>query len=311
MGGTKIKGPSHAGARSGYVLLGLLIAIWGLNWPIMKIGLEQIPPFWFAGLRLLFASAALFLLLAVLGRLRLPPRGDWPIVLSIGCGQLAIYVTVINVALLHVEASRSAILAYTTTVWVVPGAMLFLGERLTPLKAAGVVLGLGGVLVLFDPGRFDWSDGGQILGHGLLLFGALVWAANIVHARAHRWTATPLELAPWQTLIGAVPVLALAIIIDDPMPASYDLPLVLILVYNAFLASAFAFYAVVRISTQLPSITASLGFLGVPVTGVVAAILWLGEPATTGKLAGLVLIVAGVGLVSLAGARDTAGKPAA
>ena len=59
----------------------------------------------------------------------------------------------------YVPAGRAALLAYSTPIWVVPAAMLFLGERLTGLRVLGLLAGLGGLAVLFNPLSFDWSDG--------------------------------------------------------------------------------------------------------------------------------------------------------
>ncbi|MFN0299917.1 MAG: EamA family transporter [Burkholderiales bacterium] len=77
------------------------------------------------------------------------------------------------------------VLAYTTPLWVMPAATLFLGERLTPRRVIGVALGLLGLAVLFNPFAFDWSDQSSVVGHGALLLAALCWAASIVHIRGH------------------------------------------------------------------------------------------------------------------------------
>jgi drug/metabolite transporter (DMT)-like permease len=95
---------------------------------------------------------------------------------------------------MHVEAGRAAILAYTTLIWVTPLAVLFLGERLTPLKTIGLLCGLGGVFVLFNPLGFDWSSRSLLVGNGFLIAGALAWALCILHVRAHPFRLSPLQL---------------------------------------------------------------------------------------------------------------------
>src|SRR6185369_1825127 len=108
-----------------------------------------------------------------------------------------------------VPVGRSIVLAYTTPLWVTPGAAIFLGERLSPRRAAGVALGLLGLVVLFNPFAFDWNDGNAVLGNLLLLLAALMWAASILHIRGHRWHSTPFQLAPWQALLAAILLLAM------------------------------------------------------------------------------------------------------
>jgi len=124
--------------------------------------------------------------------------------------QLVGFLALVNIGLLYVDAGRSAILAYTTPLWVTPGAVLLLGERLTGQKALGLVLGLGGVAVLFNPMGFDWSDPDVVKGNAILMAGAALSAGGILHVRAHRWESTPLQLALWQMLLGGAILLLLA-----------------------------------------------------------------------------------------------------
>ena len=107
------------------------------------------------------------------------------------------------IGLMVIPTGRSVVLAYTTPLWVTPGASLFLHERLTPRRAAGVVMGLLGLVVLFNPLAFDWSNRTAVLGNGALVLAALLWAASIVHIRGHHWRGTPFQLLPWETLLAA------------------------------------------------------------------------------------------------------------
>ena len=286
------------------VLLVLLVMVWGANWPIMKMGLGHIQPFWFVSIRMALGVLSMVVILLPIGKLRLPPRGDWPVIASVGLLNMGLFMVLSNVALLVVPAGRSAILAYTTPLWVAPGAALFLGERLTPWRLAGVCLGLGGILVLFNPFGFDWSNHAALLGNGLLLLAALVWAAAILHVRGHRWQASPLELAPWQMLLGWAPVTLLAALVEGAPRPDGSFELIWVLLYNGTLATAFAFWAAVTVNRLLPALTVSLSFLCVPAGGLVFSAVMLGEGISLTNLGGLSLIVAGVGMVAVAGARE-------
>src|SRR3546814_3100576 len=66
-----------------------------------------------------------------------------------------------------VGAGRSAVLAYTTPLWVTPAAIVLLGERPTAFKLLGLALGFAGVAVLFNPLGFDWADPQVLLGNGM------------------------------------------------------------------------------------------------------------------------------------------------
>ena len=148
-------------------LLCLVIALWGANWPIMKVGLLDMPPLTFAAVRLLLATLTLFVISP--RRLKLPAARDLPVVLSVGLLQLFAFMLCMYLALMVVPAGRSAILAYTTPIWVVPMATLWLGERMTPLKALALAIGLAGIGVLFNPAALDWGSRAVLIGNGLLL----------------------------------------------------------------------------------------------------------------------------------------------
>jgi drug/metabolite transporter (DMT)-like permease len=281
------------------LLLVGVVVLWGANWPVMKVGVLYMPPVWFAAARLVLGAATLFALLWVLGRLTLPTRRDLPVVFTVGALQMAAFLALVNIALQQVEAGRSAVLAYTTPLWVTPVAIALLGERLTSFKLIGLALGVGGVAVLFNPLGFDWSDREVLVGNGLLLVAALSWSIAILHVRGHKWDSSPLQLAPWQMLLAVPPLALISWVTEDWSSIRWTGNLALVLAYNGPLATAFCFWAVVSVTRALPAITTSLSLLAVPVTGVAASALFLAEPLTTTLVAGLVLILGGTGLVNL------------
>lgn len=289
-----------------YLLFGAVILLWGTNWPIMKVGLTMIPPFWFALARVGLGCMALFAVLAAVGGLRLPRRSDLPVVFSVGCLQIAAFLLIINLAVPAVGAGRSAILAYTTPLWVVPGALLLLGERLRPLKLAGLILGLLGVAILFNPTALDWGDPAQLQGNALLMLASLSWAIAILHVRSRLWQGSPLELAPWQLLVAVPPLLLGALLFEGDWRPEMRGDLALILLHNGVLATGFCYWGAFTVMRALPAISASLGFLGVPVVGVTSSVLALGEPLTASVAGGLLAILAGLTLVNLSDLRRRA-----
>lgn len=293
--------PGMPTAAHAYGLLGGIILLWGANWPIMKVGLEYLPPLWFGEFRLLIGAVALFAISAATGRLRLPARQDLPVLISVAVLQMVFFMALVNVALQFLPAGRSAVLAYTTPLWVVPAAVLVLGERLTPRKILGIVCGLAGLIVLFNPAAFDWTDPRILLGNAILLVTALAGATAIVHIRAHKWAGTPFQLAPWQLLLAATLIAVLAATFEDVSDIRWSATTVAILGYNGLLATAFCFWASVVVVRTLPAITSSLGFLGVPLMGVFLSTVALGEALTATLLGGLVLIISGLALVTWPG----------
>ncbi|MEX1306305.1 MAG: DMT family transporter [Rhodovibrionaceae bacterium] len=277
-----------------------IILLWGVNWPVMKFGLTMITPFWFGVARLGLGALTLFLVLALTRKLILPPRGDWPVVVSVGIFQMTSFMVLVNLGLVSVGAGRSAVLAYTTPLWVAPAAVLLFKERVTPLKLAGLVCGLAGIALLFNPLTFDWNRRETVIGNAILMLAALSWAGAILHIRRHKWQATPLQLTPWQMLLALPILVALALIFEDAGAIRFEPELIAVLVYNGPLATAFCFWAAVTVSRALPSIHTSLGFLGVPAVGVISSAWVLGEAVGLDLIGGGFAVLAGLVLVTLA-----------
>lgn len=273
-----------------------VVLAWGLVWPVNKVLLDSLSPLWMMTLRSAIATVALFAIAAVLGRLARPPRADLPVLLSItllhmvGFGVLAAW------GLQLVPTGRSVVLAYTTPLWVAPGAALFLGERLTSRRLVGVALGLLGLGALFNPLAFVWTDRSAVLGNGAILLGALLWAASILHIRGHRWRSTPFDLVPWEMLLATAIVTPLALVANGPPNPEYDGRLLVLLLYAGIPGTAIAYWATAMASRTLPAVTTALGLLATPVLSVVVSTLWLGEAVTLSLIIAIVLILGGVAL---------------
>jgi len=282
-----------------YLLLGAVVILWGVNWPIMKVGLAYISPMWFAVARVLLGGACIFALLAVQGRLHLPARRDLPIVISVGVLQIAVLLALMHTGIRYVDAGRSAVLAFTTPLWIGPLALVFLRERLTRKKLAGLALGLAGIAFLFDPTIFDYSDTHVLIGNAILILAAIVLAVVIVHVRAHPWPISALELLPWQMLLGACLLVPTAFLVEGPPQVELSPALTAVLLYNGPIASAFCLWAYMTVMRNLPAMSTAMGSLGVPAVGTFFSVLLMGETLPGSKIAGLALIAIGVLVVTI------------
>ena len=105
------------------------------------------------------STLASIALVIALGQWRWPGKREIPIMVSVGALQLAAFFALTNLGLSLLPAGRSVVLSSTTTLWLVPLALLT-GERIPPLRWLGVASGLAGVLVLANPWTLDWSSAG-------------------------------------------------------------------------------------------------------------------------------------------------------
>lgn len=289
----------------GLSMIGALIIIWGFNWPSMKIALEDMPPLWLAFARMLIAALCVFFYLIVTKNLRLPAKQDLPIILSVGLLQMAAFTAFSNFGLMHVSASRSAILAYTTPLWVIPMAVLWFKEPLPFLKIIGFLLGITGVFILFNPLSFNWHDYNVVIGNGMLILSAIAWAICMVHARFTKWHSTPLQLLPWQLLL-AIIILFFFAMYFEPSPNIHWTPrLVGLLIYIGPVATALGYLLIIEVSRRLPSVTTSLCMLGVPIMGLFSSHFLLGDIISFNMILSMIFIIAGLFFVIKA--KDTKG----
>lgn len=280
------------------VLLVLLALAWGAHWTVVKVGLQYMPPFTYGVLRLVGGILTIVAILAFQGRLRLPPRGDLPIVVSVGVLQVTAGIVLMNFALQIVPAGRSSVLAFSTPLWV--ALLLWIVFRKVPRRAEllGVALGITGIIALLHPAAINWGVPLEVVGTLALVLQAVLWAVVTLHIRRHTWRATPLDLQPWILLAALVPVGIAALLFEQGRHVDWQPATVLILLYSGPLATAFANWASQSITRSLGSVAATTGFLATPVVGLATASIFLHETLSLIDLVGFLLVLGGIAAAS-------------
>jgi drug/metabolite transporter (DMT)-like permease len=169
------------------------------------------------------------------------------------------------------------------------------------------MLGIFGLLLMFDPNAFDWRDAGALLGNGLVLLAAICWSVSMVYTRAHRWTATPFQLVLWQTLLASAVLVALALVFEGAPEIALSPKALLALAYNGAIGTALGFWAMTLVSKELPAISASLGVLGTPVVGIGLSALILGEAVDPKLVLSALMLLAGIAIGTTMPARGPTG----
>jgi drug/metabolite transporter (DMT)-like permease len=280
--------PSAAGA---YVLLAALSLFWGLNWPVMKVVLGEIPVLPFRALCLI-GSGPLLLAIAAL-------RGDTLALKRHEIGPLVL-AALLNVTLWHLfsaygvslmAAGRASIIAYTMPAWAMLLSALFLGEPFGARGVAALVLGMGGVGALLLPDLAHIAA--APLGAVAMLSAAVSWAAGTVVMKRFRWGCSVAALTGWQTTLGGLPIIVAAIVVG-PFPGleHADAAGLAALAYVILMGMVFSQWAWFSVLRRLPVAVASIGSLAVPMIGVLSSALLLHEPVGPAELAALLLVVA-------------------
>ncbi|MEC7942875.1 MAG: DMT family transporter, partial [Pseudomonadota bacterium] len=256
-------------------------------------------------LRMWVGVMILVIVLFTTRRLRMPSRHDLPLILSIGFLMLAFYTTLMHLALLYVEAGRAALLGYTTPLWVLPAAYFLFGETPSRRKLIGMAIAMTGLIILFNPRAFNWSDSDVVLGNALLLLCALLWSVTIIHIRGHRPVLTPIQLAPFQLMISASFIGILALLFEPfPDVTSWTTAETGLFFYGATFGTALAMMSVTTCVRYLPTVVSTVGLLGAPVCALILSVFFLGEVLTLDLASGLILIIGGIAMVSVPKSRS-------
>ncbi len=270
------------------LLLGLLIvAIWALNIIVIKLGVEELPPLLLTTLRFLLV-AALLVPFHPVARQHLA----FLLLLSVTFGSL--HFALLFIGLGQAEAGTGALLVQMGTPFATLLAMIFLGERLSPRRLAGLLLSFAGVIVLAGGPSLP-----SPLPMALLLLSAFGWAVSQLLIKQGPNLA-PMALAGWTALF-AVPQVALGSwwFERDQLGALADAGLFGwgAVFYTAVMSSIVAYGLWYGLLRRHPvSRLAPLSLL-VPVGAVVLGIVLLGESLNAHVLAGGGMVIAGVALI--------------
>lgn len=306
---TKPHGPAPRWAI--VVAFAVLYLGYGLNFLAVKIGVETLPAFLFAGSHVTLAG---IILMAFHGL-----RGQ-PLLLS-GAGfhraaTAAAFLFVGGVGLvtegekLGVPSGVAAIIKASVPLWVaVFEGVRPQGERLGPTALLGLLCGAAGVVWLVVP-RFTHhaSVPTEPLGIGLLVLSALLFAIGSLLVRHRPPSASAVANSAWMMLMGGLYLLGLGLVLGEAGQVAltdFTWPVAGAFLFLLFVHSLAAFSAMNWLLGHLPAAVVTTKFYVSPAIAVLAGWLVLREPISPQTLASLALILAGVGVTLWAQTRKT------
>ena len=284
-----MRSSSNTGPLAAFVVLA---AIWGYNWVVMKVALEYSGPLAFSAWRCALGTVLLFGVLLAL-RVPLRPR-ELVKTFWLGLFQIFGFIALVAFALTSGAAGKSAVLAYTMPFWVILFGWPFAEARPRGWQWLALTLAFVGLLLVLEL----WNGKASLLSSALALAAGASWAVGtLIFKRIPVRTRDELlSLTAWQMLVGAVPLVALALLVPEP-PIQWSTTLLAALGFNAVGAMALATLLWLYILHRLPTTISSLSSLIVPIVGVLAAWLQLGERPSGAETVGMVLILAAIGLL--------------
>ncbi|MCY7314696.1 MAG: DMT family transporter [Rubrivivax sp.] len=285
-------------------VLVVLTLVWGLNWPVMKIGVSGLPGTPLPYPPLSFRALSMLLGLPVLGAalllLKVPfavPRRYWRELALLTVMNMLVWHMVIIVAVQQLSSGRSAILGYTMPVFAALWGRWVFGDRLSGRQFLGVAAAALGVLLLLSSELSRMS--GAPLAALAVLGAAAVWALGTHRLRRSTMDVPLLAMVFWMTAITALVVSSVAFVFERPAWRAPEPHVWGSIAYNAVGVFGFAHAAWFYLARTMPPVASSVSVMLIPVLGVFSGALLLGEALHWQDWTAVALMVAAIGLVLL------------
>jgi drug/metabolite transporter (DMT)-like permease len=257
-------------------LLALLTVIWGTNWPLFRIALDELPVLTFRSLVLITAVVVLAAIVPMRGESFAVPKGKWPALIAASAMNIFIWHIATSLAVLYIPSGHASVLAYTMPLWVALIGFLAFGQRLTGRLLAALLIGAAAVLALMLPNfaSYERAPAGLFWG----LFAGFCWAIGTFIVKRTAWPGMGLSLTFWQAVISLPPILLGALVFDglpDHWPSAKALTATIYTGAVPMALGTATWFALVKL---LPAQVAALSSIAIPIVAIVSGMLLLHEP---------------------------------
>lgn len=272
-----------------------LTLVWGINWPIMKLGVTGFPPLTFRSCSMLMGWPVLGVALWLM---KVPfhiPRPHWREVFKLALFNMFVWHVLVILSLPNLPSGRAAILGYTMPIFSAVCGVWWFNAPLRARQWLGVAAAGVGVLLLL------WNElthlAGQPFWVVMVLIAAAMWAYGTQRLRHTEVPVPTLTLAFWMTGLTTVFLTVLSCVFEsdrwvEPSPSTFGA-----MVYNALGVFAFAQAAWLTLARGLPPVASTLSVMFIPVLGVFSGAWWLGEVLHWQDWTAVVLMVVAIATV--------------
>lgn len=266
----------------------VVIVVWGMNFVVIKIGLDDIPPMLLGCLRFMLAA---FPAILFIKRPQMPLRWLIGYGATISLGQFAFLFSAMHVGM---PAGLASLVLQSQAFFTLFFAVLFLGERLRATNLVGLVIAASGLVLIGMQGDRSMT----LAGFMLTICAASMWAmGNIITRKVGK--VNLVGLVVWGSLIPPIPFFALSWFLEGPQMiesalCGIGLSSIMVLVYLAFGATILGYGLWSRLLSRYPANTVAPFSLLVPVVGLTSAAWLLGEQLDGLQAIGALLVMLGL-----------------
>lgn len=282
----------------------ILCGVWGSTWLFIKLGLEDLPPLTFAGIRFVIACAIIFAIIRI-RRIQLPKaRADWILLAVTGILSFGFNYGLVFWGEQYISSGLAAVLQATLPAFGLVFAHFHLpGERLSWARIGGVVLGVCGVAVVFS-NQLAIAGTKALAGCVALILSAIFAAYSNVLVKAYGKKLDPAVLSAGQMFFGLLLLLAVGIPLEgNPLRFRWTPMALIALLYLAVVGSVIAFLLYYWLVLNMDVTKSMLIALVTPVVAVILGMIVLDEQFGWRTLAGGAMIMLGIALVVVRKAR--------
>jgi drug/metabolite transporter (DMT)-like permease len=284
----------------------ILCGIWGSTWLFIKLGLADLPPLTFAGIRFLVASLILSALILARG-VRWPrSRRDWSLIAIVGLLQFTLNYGLVFWGEQYIPSGLAAVLQSTFPAFGLVIAHLYLPhERITGAKAIGVLFGVLGVVIIFSH-QLTIAGRMALFGSAALVASAFFGSYGNVLVKAYAREVDPQVLAAGQMIFGFPPLLIIGIATEgNPFRFHWTMMAVISLAYLVVVGSVIAFALYYWLVRHMEVTKTMLIALVTPVVALVIGMSVLHEKLNWRLFVGAACIISGIGLIVLRNRQKT------
>ncbi|MCH8272313.1 MAG: EamA family transporter [Candidatus Marinimicrobia bacterium] len=268
--------------------------IWGTTWLAIKIGLEGVPPFLGVSIRFLLAGSILLMIGIIKNRELSISVELLKIAALIGILQFTISYSAVYWAEQYISSGLASVLFTTMPLFVALFAGILLkNENLTPMRLFGMIVGIGGVAVIFlENLGIDEVISSTVL--MVMMLSPISASLSIVITKKHIHTFKPLFLNGASMIIGGLFTLLIHFIFDSSSPVVWSVSSVSALLYLSIIGSALAFGIYFWMLQHTQAITVSMVVIVSPVIAVYLGAAILAESLSALQIVGSVFVLGGV-----------------
>ncbi len=282
------------------LLLLAVAGMWGTNFSVLKVGLADVPPLFFAAARFVIALALMVPWALSSGHSLRVARQEWLPIAGVGLLGHAAYMVLFLHGAARTSAANAAMILATVPVWVAVIGSASRLERVTRWGWAGACLALAGVFLIViggvDGAQLEFG-GASAAGDALVLLATLAWSGYSVLVNPILKRCPPVTVTVLSITVGTVPLVLLTLPFVSPAKLlAISTRGWTALIVSAVIGIALPYFIWNFGILRLGSARTSLYSYVTPCFALIVAYLWLGEPLTLLQICGGALVLVGVGL---------------